>query len=108
MTYTDVLHFSRVLPDSLEKVGARVQLARLRNAMQSELEIYQAELDKIREDVEEEEPQNWPEDKQQELQELLSTKVEAELPQISESKLSDEDDLSTTALQLLIKYNLLG
>ena len=110
MTYSTLLTLSQQLPESLSSIKARVQLARLRSAMQDELEIYQSELQTIQQELDEPDqmPQDWPEPAQEDLEELLGTEIEQELPQLDQEHLDDEDALDTATLQLMIEEELLS
>ena len=109
MDYSQLITLHRVLPEDLQTISARVELARLRSAMEPDLAIYQQELQRIQKSLDEPEAPitEWPPEAKQDLQTLMQTEVDEDLPPISEEHLRDSDDISTDALQLLLQTGLL-
>lgn len=100
MTYRTLITIANNVPDQPKKMEARVQFARLGQVIQRELGPYQEVLKQILA----EHGQNtaeWPNEAEQELEELLDTSVDAELPEIDLDVLSDADEIGVPLLQLL-------
>lgn len=104
MLYKDLLVIRNNMPDSLAKLKAKVQFAKLSRYVESELEPYFEVLSGIVEehDVDRNKPQSqWPEEALEALNELLNERAEGEPPEVEISDLSDEDDISISFLAFL-------